>query len=335
MTVMPTKADVNLAESMVDKTKADAARIPMAPAIVIRVLAFREFCMASRLPVIPSRTSFSPPTMPPAPSVTPESSPMNFLIASPIPATRPTLKISVRVSKLMLVMKSEKAFVAALTALLTCMPKSKNTGIKYPMILSTCLPNAANPSDKGLNLAIIRLNESPRKEKSSLESASEMPANPFDKSMPDNADTTVRITPTIPPRNSSKNFPCLSAASRATRKSPSDPVMPRIPDPTGAVAPASPNNAETMADMTCPTMLMIAKKPLKVRFRFSASTELSLRPFDNSRRVLLMSASCWPVIGGMISRIASPNSVTICITPLNAFRIVSMMAVRPPRSFQL
>ena len=215
--------------------------MPMAVAIVIRVLALRLDCIASRLPVIPSRISLNPPINPPADFVVDVRMPMNFLRPRPIAANNPALNTSEMALKLILVMKSRIALEALSIVVATNVPIEKKAGPRSITSRSITLPKPDAASVSGLNRAMIRSNECPMNEKSILPKASAIPPRPLDQSIPAIPETTVLITPTKLDMNSSRKRPFLRSSSIYTRKSPMLPVTARNPEPTGAVAPTSPN----------------------------------------------------------------------------------------------
>src|SRR5438477_621297 len=64
------------------------------------------------------------------------------------------------------------------------------------------------------------------------------------------------------------------------------------------------------------------------------SAEGALR-FDMKSRIdLVMSANCWPVLAGKISRKASLIGLRMAIKALKAFENASIKAVRPPAAAQ-
>ena len=136
----------------------------------------------------------------------------------------------------------------------------------------------------------------------------------------------------------SKNFsipPLSRSMSRIpTRKSPTAPVSSRTPPDVPMATPKRLPMSPRASPKTIPTISTTANKPLKVALNRSRARSLGLRVSVKFLNPPVISLSRSAVIGGKISRKASPAFWKNGMIAWTAFLTPSIRSVRPPRSFQ-
>ena len=126
----------------------------------------------------------------------------------------------------------------------------------------------------------------------------------------------------------------FTVSSSLTRYSPKLPVSDNTPFPAGKKRPINSPIPPATALKACPTISSTANTPLNVFFRFFELSSPILNFAVRSRIRSVISANCFPVIGGKISLNASRTGLATLTSPSKTFFTASIIMVRPPRSFQ-
>ena len=297
--------DVNLPGSILDKIKSDAARIPIADAILIRVPACIFCCQLFNESSTVPRTSFIWSINfiePSKESVIPF---MYFLIPNKIVANKPPLRISRSDFASPLLIASPNALPIEAARVPIVFPTFWIT----PHIPFIKLKNHSKPDAE--TFAFIA------------------PINSLNLSIADPRKPTM-LSIALPNR-----FVSVIEFAILLTKLPSAAVMDKIPPLTPVTFPINVVMPETMLFIIVTPTLITENIPLNVAFNLGAFFSVnSLKPAVKFRIRSVMLSNCSEVVGGNISLNASLIGVMMFIRPSKAFLNESTIIPRPPASFQ-